>query len=71
MFFTVRLATGEGRVRGGSNLFYDNPEQYERHFNVELSDKLKEEWREKFRNAQLIRKTTEEKNASKLVTLVK
>jgi hypothetical protein len=71
MFFTVRLATGEGRVRGGSNLFYDSPEQYERHFYVKLSDKVKDAWREKYHKAQLIRKTLAEKNASKLVTLVK
>jgi hypothetical protein len=45
MFFSVRLATGEGRTRGGSNLFYDSPEQYERHFQVELSRELKEQWR--------------------------
>jgi hypothetical protein len=45
MFFSVRLATGEGRTRGGSNLFYDSPEQYERHFHIELSRELKEQWR--------------------------
>jgi hypothetical protein len=53
LFFTVRLATGESRVRGGSNLFYDSPEQYERHFQVELSNDIKEAWREKSRLAQI------------------
>ena len=45
MFFSVRLATGEGRTRGGSNLFYDSPEQYERHFQIQLSHEFKENWR--------------------------
>ena len=45
LFFSVRLATGESRHPGGSNLFYDSPEQYERHFKVELSREFKENWR--------------------------
>jgi hypothetical protein len=53
LFFTVRLATGESRTRGGSNLFYDSPEQYERHFQVELPNEFKEAWREKARLAQI------------------
>jgi len=52
LFFSVRLATGEGRTRGGSNLFYDSPEQYERHFQVELSRELKDKWRVRAMNAQ-------------------
>lgn len=44
LFFSVRLATGEGRYIDGSNLFYDNPEQYERHFRVVVPESIKERW---------------------------
>jgi len=53
LFFTVRLATGKGRYNSGSNLFYDSPEQYERHFGIELSNNFKEKWREKSRLAKI------------------
>ena len=46
LFFTVILATGEF----GQNapvLFYDNPEQYERHFFAKVSQKIKEKWTSK------------------------
>ena len=44
LFFSVRIATGEGRTRGGSNLFYDSPEHYERHFHVEVPREIKNKW---------------------------
>jgi hypothetical protein len=44
LFFSVRLATGEGRTSGGSNLFYDSPEQYERHFHMKLPEDIKQRW---------------------------
>ena len=46
LFFSVILATGEL----GSNapvLFYESPEQYERHFFVKLSQQIKNKWYEK------------------------
>jgi hypothetical protein len=45
LFFSVRLATGEGRTSGGSNLFYDSPEQYERHFHMRLPEDIKQRWK--------------------------
>ena len=52
LFFSVILATGEL----GPNapvLFYDSPEQYERHFFAKLSPTIKEKWNQK-RNAALL-----------------
>ena len=47
LFFKASIAvngiTGEPRI-----LFYDNPEQYERHFNVELPIETKKLWQEKY-----------------------
>jgi hypothetical protein len=53
LFFSVILATGE-LGEDAPTLFYDNPEQYERHFLTELSDKTKELWRNK-NDAAIIR----------------
>jgi hypothetical protein len=46
LFFSVILATGElGQT--APTLFYDNPEQYERHFFTELPQEIKDRWTEK------------------------
>ena len=46
LFFTIILATGElGQMP--PTLFYDNPEQYERHFFTKLSRELKNDWENK------------------------
>jgi hypothetical protein len=50
LFFSVILATGEI----GPNapvLFYDTPEQYERHLFTKISQQIKNKWAEKNRNA--------------------
>lgn len=50
LFFSVMLSTGEC----GQNppcLFYDSPEQYERHFFTIVSDDAKLRWRERYANA--------------------
>ena len=41
---SVNGVTGEPRI-----LFYDSPEQYERHFRTTLSDETKNIWREKYK----------------------
>lgn len=50
LFFSVILATGE-LGQNAPVLFYDNPEQYERHFFTKLSQQAKEKWTEKNNNA--------------------
>ena len=46
LFFTIILTTGElGQTP--PTLFYDNPEQYERHFFTKLSRELKNDWENK------------------------
>lgn len=50
LFFRVTLS-----VNGISNeprkLFYDNPEQYERHFKTRVSNNIKKQWTEKYKIA--------------------
>jgi hypothetical protein len=50
LFFSVMLSTGEcGQTP--PCLFYDSPEQYERHMYTELSEATKVAWREKYNDA--------------------
>ena len=59
IFFKVRISTGEMEVFSRNNhhrtnttnplLFYDSPEQYERHQRMTLAQPLKEKWHEKHR----------------------
>lgn len=45
LFFKVALSSGEINASNGSNiLFYDTPEQCEKHLMSELSDDIKERW---------------------------
>lgn len=46
LFFSTILATGE-MGQTGPILFYDSPEQYERHFFTKLPEKIKDRWNEK------------------------
>lgn len=50
LFFSVILATGE-LCQEAPTLFYDNPEQYERHFMTKLPDANKSAWRIKNNSA--------------------
>jgi hypothetical protein len=64
LFFSTILATGE--ISGGAPvLFYDNPEQYERHFFTEVPQSIKDRWMEK-RNAA-IRSLDEKKTRTSTV----
>jgi hypothetical protein len=48
LFFKVALATGELKTKNGSNvLFYDSPEQYDKHLDQEVSQTIKQTWHEK------------------------
>ena len=48
LFFKVTLSTGELKTRNTSNLlFYDSPEQYEKHIMHDLDDEIKYNWVEK------------------------
>ena len=45
LFFKVALATGELKTTNGSNvLFYDSPEQYEKHLMAEVDQEIKDRW---------------------------
>ena len=46
LFFSVMFATGEVGPTGVA-LFYDSPEQYERHFFIEVPQQIKDRWMQK------------------------
>jgi hypothetical protein len=46
LLFSVKIATGEILPDEGA-LYYDNPEQYERHFFTKISQETKKQWYEK------------------------
>ena len=53
LFFKVRISTGEPEIGNKENrkntylLFYDSPEQYERHQKTTVKQEEKEKWQEK------------------------
>jgi len=47
LFFSVKYATGE-LGRDGRTLFFDNPEQYERHLRTTVPPEVKTAWVEKY-----------------------
>jgi hypothetical protein len=48
IYFKVMICTGENkRVNEPITLFYNNPSQYERHFDIELPRETKKRWNEK------------------------
>jgi hypothetical protein len=48
LFFKVCYAVGDLGKRDSSFLFFDNPEQYERHFHCNVTTEVKEKWNEKY-----------------------
>jgi hypothetical protein len=45
-FFKVKLSTGElGKMAPSTSLFYDSPEQYERHMGVTVALEIKSKWK--------------------------
>lgn len=71
LFYTVRLATGESTRRDGCTLFYDNPEQYERHFYTSVSQQIKDAWMKKVINARRLRSEQSEATEPKTATVVR
>ena len=62
LFFSVVLATGE-LGQEPMTLFYDSPEQYERHFFTKLSTEIKNSWLDK-RDSALHRLKIQQQRAS-------
>ena len=57
LYFKVCNSTGEGRREGSDDsdpqhLYYDSPQQYERHFGCELSVDVKSKWAERLQYIQ-------------------
>jgi hypothetical protein len=74
MLFKVRVINGEtGKSVFGNDLYYDSPEEYERHLFVKVSPSIKENWMKKYRLAKSKRNTEKVKNEeeSQKVTIVK
>ena len=70
LFFSVIIATGE-LGQNAPVLFYDSPEQYERHFFTEVSQQIKDKWTEKKNYALANLKLVENNSANSGVVLVK
>ena len=63
MFFKVRVINGEtGKSVFGNDLYYDSPEEYERHLFVKVSPSIKEKWMKKYRLEKSKRNTEKAKN---------
>jgi hypothetical protein len=53
-YFKVGLSTGElENDTHGRHLYYDSPDQYERHFGFKLSPDVVVKWYDKFAQAQI------------------
>lgn len=70
LFYSVLLSTGEcGQTP--PCLFYDNPEQYERHFHTTVSDQAKEAWKLRYHMEMDRRSRKRNKAAAGEATVVK
>jgi len=47
LFFKVTNATADEKNKQPFNMFFDNPDQYERHFKTSVSQDIKERWQRK------------------------
>ena len=61
LLFKVSISNGENK-QGPVLLFYDSPEQYERHQKMTLPQSLKEKWQEKNRLRIIANRKYEEKD---------
>ena len=62
LFFKVGyFAGGKGLKCASPTLFYDSPEQYERHMHCTVSTKIKEQWAERFHKEQMKRRALEDR----------
>lgn len=52
-YFKVALATGQLKTDEGHVLFFDNPEQFERHMRTTVSQDIKQKWTDKCIAARL------------------
>ena len=53
LFFKVSISNGEFVGKGSLTLFYDSPEQFEKHQYIELSLDVKQKWYEKYMKYKL------------------
>jgi len=57
MFFKVKLSSGEEELKGACPaLFFESPEQYERHMGSTVSKETKERWTAKYYKESVARK---------------
>jgi len=57
LFFKIALACGNLKTKNNSNvLFYDSPEQFEKHLMIELDNYIKEQWVDKKKNLLISKK---------------
>jgi hypothetical protein len=66
-FFKVRIAMGENE--NPATLFYQSPEEHERHFQCSMDPLMKQQWLEKSKYCEILEKEFEESKPR--VTIVK
>jgi len=72
LFFKVRLSTGELGKKCMDSLYFDSPEQYERHMRTTLSQNIKEKWLKKsmeIRENNSFWKEKEKENENKFIVI--
>ena len=72
LFFKVRLSTGEFGKKCVDSLYFDSPEQYERHMKTTLSQNIKEKWLKKsmeIRENNYFLKEKEKENKNKYIVI--
>lgn len=70
LFFTVTIATGENGTREPHFLYYDDPEQWERHFQTYLPTSTKEDWKAKYHLAAERKKKEQKWTSPAIVTSI-
>ena len=72
LYFSVIIATGETNSKEPIILYYDSPEQYEKHFFIELDKETKDRWRVKNliarKNKEAVDKPVYHSHSTKLLT---
>ena len=60
-FWRVMIPVTDSNMTTTAKLFYDSPEEYEHHRNVELDDNIKRTWRNKLNSNKVIKTDMEQR----------
>jgi hypothetical protein len=69
--FVYRNVTGCVNLANPFNLYYDCPEQCEKHLNIKINDKIKQSWKKKMDNLKAQYLSKEEQKMTQQYVMVK